>query len=82
MTKILLLLLRIFLEATSRGEHALLVLESRNKKMTTKYRSEETLVGAPANTSKPTVPKKINPARARRSKLQLDKFIMKKTDQK
>ena len=49
--------------------------------MTTKYRSEETLVGAPANTSKPTVPKKINPARARRSKLRLENFIRKKTEE-
>jgi hypothetical protein len=71
----------IFLAATSRCEHTLLVLESRNMKITTKYRSVETLDGTPANTSPPAVPKKINPARAR-SKLQLDKFIRKKTDQK
>jgi hypothetical protein len=44
--------------------------------ITTKYRSEET----PANTSLPAVPKKINPAR--RSKLRLENFIRKKTDQK
>ena len=40
--------LRIFLAASERGEMAELVLETMNGMLTTKYRSSETVNGAPA----------------------------------
>ena len=70
-------MLRMFLAASSDGETALLVLESRNGKMTTKFRSVEAS-GSPVPT--PPEHKKKNPARARRSKLRLDTFIRKKEE--
>ena len=70
-------MLRMFLAASSDGETALLVLESRNGKMTTKFRSVEAS-GSPVPT--PQEHKKKNPARARRSKLRLDTFIRKKEE--
>ena len=74
--------LRIFLAASARGEQAELVLETRNGMLTTKYRSSETVVGAPAMTSTNPKKKKMNPARARRSRLRLEEFKAKKLDQK
>ena len=64
----------IFLDARARGEQAVLVLETRNSALTTKYRTEATLTGAPATTR--TIRK--NPARARRSQLRLEAFREKK----
>ena len=61
--------LRTFLAASSRGEQAVLVLETRNCTLTTKYRNVETVAGAPASPT--TNRKKVNPARARRSRLRL-----------
>ena len=74
-------LLRMFLAASSRGEHTVLVLESRKSTITTKYRCVENLAGVPASSSTSTngPRKKLNPARARRSKLRLEEFIKKKT---
>ena len=70
-------MLRMFLAASSEGEHCVLVLESKNGKTSTKFRSAEVAPGGPVHT--PTaVPKKKNPARARRSKLRLEEFLKKK----
>ena len=70
--------LRIFLAATARGEKAELILETRNGRLTTKYRSSETVEGVPATSSTSTKKKKMNPARARRSRLRLEEFKAKK----
>ena len=64
-------MLRMFLTASSAGEHCVLVLESRNGKVSTKYRSVEVESGNPVKTS---VPKKKNPGRARRSKPRMRSF--------
>ena len=64
-------ILRMFLKASSEGEHCVLVLESRNGKVSTKYRTVEVESGNPVKTS---VPKKKNPGRARRSKPRLRSF--------
>ena len=75
--------LRIFLAASIRGEEAVLVLDTRQGKLTTKYRRVETLAGTPATTSTSTTPKrKMNPARVRRSRLRLEKFNQKKEEEK
>ena len=72
-------MLKIFLAAKSRGEQAVLVLETKNGILTTKYRSVESNAGAPAYTSTSTSNiKKVNPARARRSKLRQEQFMKKK----
>ena len=76
-------LLRMFLAASSRGEQAVLVLETRNATLTTKYKSVETVAGAPANKIPSSVPsRKVNPARARRSRARLEKFTQKKVSEK
>jgi hypothetical protein len=54
-------IVRMFLAASNRGDHAVLVLESRKQKITTKYRSVERIAGAPASTSTISS-KKNNPA--------------------
>ena len=74
-------LVRMFLATSSRGDHAVLVLESRKQQITTKYRSVEKMAGSPAPTSTRTK-KKENPARARRSKLRLEQFLAKKEEEK
>ena len=66
--------LRIFLAASARGEEAELILETRNGRLTTKYRSSETVDGVPATSSTSTKKKKTNPARARRSRLRLEEI--------
>ena len=76
-------LLRIFLAASSRDEHALLVLETRNGRLTTKYRSVEIVAGDSTTDSLTTKPKsKNNPARARRSRLRLEQFNKRKVEEK
>ena len=75
-------IVRMFLAASHRGDHAVLVLESRKQQITTKYRSVERKAGAPASTSTTSAKKKMNPARARRSKLRLEQFNKKKEDEK
>ena len=76
-------LLRIFLAASSRDEHALLVLETRNGRLTTKYRSVEIVAGDSTTDSLTTKPKsKNNPARARRSRLRLEQFNRRKVEEK
>ena len=52
-------LLRMFLAASSRGEHTVLALESRKGTIKTKYRCVENLAGIPASPSITTnIPKK------------------------
>ena len=75
-------MVRIFLASSSRGDHTVLVLESRKQEITTKHRSIEGKAGAPASTSTSTTKKKMNPARARRSKLRLEQFLAKKEKEK
>ena len=72
-------MMRMFLSASSHGQHAVLVLESRNRTITTKYTSVENLVGTPA-TSSTSKANKRNPARDRRSKLRLSEFMRKKKE--
>ena len=72
-------LLRIFLAANSRGEQAVLVLETRKGTLNTKYRNVESVAGVPVcSTSSTSAPKKVNQARARRSRLRLEQFIQRK----
>ena len=69
-------MVRMFLAASTRGDHVVLILESRNKQMITKYRSVEKVAEtpAPANTQNSnTNRRRVNPARARRSKFRLEK---------
>ena len=76
-------LLRIFLAARSRGENAVLVLETRAKTIFTKYKIAETAAGEPAATNTPLVRKRNkNPARVKRFKLRLEKFLKNKEEDK
>ena len=75
-------MLMTFLAASSRGDQAVLILETKKMMLTTKYRSVELVAGAPACTSTSTVNKRGNPARARRSKLRLEEFQKKKMREK
>ena len=77
-------LLRMFLAASSRGEQACLVLETRKRTVTTKFRSVETVAGNSATASPTTqaIKSKMNPARARRSKLRLEEFNRRKVEKK
>ena len=76
-------LLKIFLAASSRGERAVLVLETRSKSLTAKYRGvDDDVVGVPAPSTNITLRKKA-PARARmRSQLRLETFVKKKSEEK
>ena len=74
-------MVRMFLAASHRGDHAVLVLESRKNQITTKYSSAEKIAESSAHTSTSTK-KKENPARARRSKLRLEKFLERKEEEK
>ena len=73
-------LLRMFLTASSRGEHVSLVLESRSKTLSSKYWSVEPLAGAPADrdTTSQNVKKRETPSRLRRSRLRQEEFFRKK----
>ena len=76
-------LLRMFLAANSRGEVAVICLETWKKALTTKYSNEvrTEITGTPA-TSTDISKKKQNPSRARRSLLRLKKFMQMKEDAK
>ena len=75
--------LRIFLAASSRGEEAALILETRRKVISSKFRSVESTAGVPAApTNNSLARKKKNPARARRSRLRLEAFMKRKVDTK
>ena len=75
-------MLKIFLAASSRGDQAVLILETRNRTLTTKYRCVEPMSGAPACPSTSISNKEVNNARARRSKLRLEKFMKRKIAEK
>ena len=74
----------MFLAASSRGEQACLVLETRKRTLTTKFRSVETVAGNSATASPTTqaIKSKMNHARARRSKLRLEEFNRRKVEKK
>ena len=75
-------LLKIFLAARSRGEEAVLILETRRKPLSNKYRSAKNSAGVPATTNTPPVMKRSkNPAIVERSQLRLEKFMKKKADE-
>ena len=61
--------LRLFLVASSRGEQVSLVLESRKKTMTSKYRCFGSMTGSPVTANTAPTQKK------RRSKLRQEKFF-------
>ena len=70
-------MVRMFLASSTKGDTTVLILESRNKQITTKYRSVEKVAGASATantTNLNTSRRRVNPARARRSKLRLRGF--------
>ena len=75
-------LLKMFLAANTRGEQAVLILETRNRTLTTKYRCVEPMSGAPACASTSISNKEVNNARARRSKIRLEKFMERKIAEK
>ena len=78
-------MVRMFLAASTRGDNVVLILETRNHQLITKYRSSENVSGAPATASTPTANtnrRKVNPARARRSRLRLEQFHRKKEEDK
>ena len=74
-------LLRMFLAANSRGEVAVLCLETRKKTLTTKYKNEvRTETTGIQATSTDVSKKNQNPSRARRSLLRLKKFMQMNED--
>ena len=76
-------LFRMFLDASSKGEQAVLILETKMKTVTSKFRCVESFSGDPVeHTARNTKKKKENPARARRSKLRLEQFQLKKEQEK
>ena len=75
-------LLKIFLASRSRGEKAMLILETQNKAIKTKYRSMDTAVGSPAALTSTNTRKRKNPAQVRRSKLRLEAFKERKIAEK
>ena len=74
--------LKTFLAASYRGEKAVLVLETQQKMVTTKYRSVETRPGSPVTCADTTKKRRKTPARARRSQLRLEVFRKKKLEEK
>ena len=72
-------MVRIFLASSNRGEQSVLILESKDQQIITKYRSVERVAGASATPPPSRTTKRgWNPARARRSKLRLEAFQKKK----
>ena len=53
-------MVRMFLASSTRGDHSVLTLETRDPRIVTKYRSVETVAGtsATANTPATTTPKR------------------------
>ena len=75
-------LLRMFLTASSRGEHVSLVLESRSKTLSSKYWSVEPLAGpAEIDTTSKNMKKSETPSRLRRSRLRQEEFVRKKQNE-
>ena len=61
-------MVRMFLASSTRGDHTVLTLETRNQQIVTKYRSVETVAGNSATTANTPATDKnrktVNPARA------------------
>ena len=70
--------LRIFLAASTRGEHVTLVLESKMMNLTSKYRCVERVTGPPGTPKSSSNQKKKNPSQLRRSKLRQEAFFRRK----
>ena len=75
-------LIKIFLSAKSRGENAVLILEARDKTISTKYRSAEPETGVPVAVRSHETKRRKNPARIQRSRLRLEKFMQMKVNEK
>ena len=76
-------MVRIFLASSNRGEQSVLILETKDHQIITKYRSVDQVAGASATTPPPrTTRRRGNPARARRSKLRLEEYQKKKESEK
>ena len=71
-------LFRMFLDASSKGEHAVLILETKKSTVTSKFRCVETFAGTPVEDQPKIKKRKVNSARARRSQLRLEQFQQKK----
>ena len=74
-------LLKMILAARTRGEQAVLILETRNGTLATKFRSTESEAGTPASPTLTRPTKRKTPSRARRSQLRLEKFKLKKIEE-
>ena len=74
-------MLKIFLPTSSRGETSVLVLDTKNKAVTNKYKSVEPVDGKP-DKPRPSTRKSQNPVTVRRSQLWLETFIKKKVEEK
>ena len=74
-------LLKTVLAASSRGETAVLVLETKKKAVNTKYRSVDIEVGSQAPLTNTSRRKWNNPARAKRSQLRLEAYRAKKLEE-
>ena len=62
-----------------------MTLETRKQQLITKYRTVEKVAGASATSNNPAyhnIKRKVNPARARRSRLRLEQFQRRKEDEK
>ena len=78
-------MVRMFLASSTRGDHTVLTLETRNQQLFVKYNSVETVSGTSATANTPDSNKtrrKRNPTRARRSRLRLENFMRKKEEAK
>ena len=78
-------MIKMFLAASKRGDNTVLILESRKQQIITKYRSVEKVAGPTATTIPPTSTassRRKNPARAKRSRLRLEKFNQQKEEEK
>ena len=74
-------MVRMFLASSNRGDQSVLILETKNQQIITKYRSVERVAGASATSPPPrTTKRRGNPARARRSRLRLEEYQKKKEE--
>ena len=77
-------MVRMFLAPSTRGEHAVLILETKNQRLITKYRTVEKVAGASATANTPAShndKRNVNPAKARRSRLRLEEFKRRKEEE-
>ena len=71
-------LFRMFLDASSKGVQAELLLETRRKTVTSKFWCVESFSGDPVEAVPRKQKRKENPSRARRSRLRMEQFQIKK----